>query len=675
MAPRLRQLLFGLVVAALWLVVAAPALAAPTAKYGVVTVDLRPEGGEVPTHLCVVSEVASPRARTRLSDLLVAGDGEVREDGRIWPVQGAAWGAEGIPPSRSCGAECAPQVLLPTRFHRASELHAACTADSLISEDAALHEPRLLVMMLEHLEGSPPAIESVALAGGVVTIGVEADLRRIVVTARSLGGHYEPQRRSVRAEGGGDAKLVVLPLAPRCQWAEFVIPSGRLRERDRQRLGVRVLDDAVDVDTCVGTLAGDGHLRILVPRVEPGRQAGIAVAVAADGGRDAGHFGGRWEGPWPPPIQTLKAHQIAFVWRPPECVYSETSCPRAELEAGITCTATRAGDACHYLCPEEVDAGDPVVLAPPLTVRFEKEDPRQRWTDILSRVGQTLGSYVTGDTVYVHADIRGWEKDVPGARIRHLEILGADGSARRFPLAGVERVQIPLPGPTCEPLRAKAIGDRFYDEELAPIRGGEVILDAPERRARIMTFNLLLAQGGSLALLPSAPPEIDDPSYFVVLGQLAARFRPRRPKLARLSGELRLGGTIGQWGFYSTDSIGDDPRRTDKTPIWVRFLFEPAIVVDIVHPVSMSAGLGIGGSWPLRSEDVPDVGRFSPILAPSLDARFAVRRWLSLVLQARMVFGERTLATLEAEGDPMMAQRAALQTYSLAGLYGLLVSF
>ncbi|MCA9638984.1 MAG: hypothetical protein KC420_23310, partial [Myxococcales bacterium] len=82
-----------------------------------------------------------------------------------------------------------------------------------------------------------------------------------------------------------------------------------------------------------------------------------------------------------------------------------------------------------------------------------------------------------------------------------------------------------------------------------------------------------------------------------------------------------------------------------------------------------------GGSWPLRSEDVPDVGRFSPILAPSLDARFAVRRWLSLVLQARMVFGERTLATLESPADQMMAERAALQTYSLAGLYGLLVSF
>jgi len=657
-------------------------VAAAEERYGVVTVDLRPEGGEVPTHLCVVSEVAGPRARLRLSELLVAGAGEPSAEGRTWRVGTAAWGGTGEPEAVSCGAECAPQVLLPNRFNfnkGASELFAACTVDTLSSEDVALAEPRLLVMMLEHLEGSPPAIESVALAGGVVTIGVEANLRRIVVTARSLGGHYGPQRRSVRAEGGGgDNKLVVLPLAPRCQWTDVVLPNTRLRQRDRSRLGVKILDTAADIDACVGPLQGDGHLRVRVPRVEPGRAASIAVAIAADPtrGDGSGHFGGRWEGPWPAPTQTLKAHQIAFSWRPPECVYPEGVCPRAELEAGISCAATRAGDTCHYLCPEDVDASDPVALTPPLAVRFEKDDPRQRWTDILSRVGQTLTSYVTGDTVYVHADIREWRTDVPGARIRHLEILGADGSARRFPAGGAERIQIPLPGPSCESLRTKVIGDRYYHEELAQVRGGEVILQAPERRARIMTFNLMLAQGGMLALIPDAPAAIDDPSYFVVLGQLAARFRPRKPKYARYSGEIRLGGTIGQWGYYGIDSLDDDPRRTDRKPIWIRFLVEPAVIIDIVHPVSMSAGLGVGGAWPLRAGDVADTGRFSPILAPSLDARLAVRPWLSLVLQARAVFGERTLTAIgDGSGEATMATRSALRTYSIAGLYGLLFSF
>ncbi|HGG57532.1 MAG TPA: hypothetical protein ENK31_07030, partial [Nannocystis exedens] len=309
-------------------------------RYGVVTVDLRPEGGDVPTHLCVVSEVAGPRTRSRLSELLVGERGASGSEGQSWRVGAVAWGGSGEPATVSCVAACAPQVLLPARFKRASELFAACTADTLSSEGAALHEPRLLVLMLEHLEGSPPAIESVALAGGVVTIGVEADLRQVVVTARSLGGHYGPQRRSARAEGGGgNNKLVVLPIAPRCQWTDLVLPHVRLRERDRGRIGLRILDQRADIDACVGALEGDGHLRVRVPRVEPGRGASITVAVAEDPERrdGAGHFGGRWEGPWPAPTQTLKAHQIAFSWRSPECVYPADSCPRAELEAGITC--------------------------------------------------------------------------------------------------------------------------------------------------------------------------------------------------------------------------------------------------------------------------------------------------------------------------------------------------
>ncbi|MEZ4448660.1 MAG: hypothetical protein R3B09_04205 [Nannocystaceae bacterium] len=663
---------------ALALGVAAPAAAAEE-RYGVVTIDLRPEHGEVPTHLCVVSEVAGPRTRNRLSEYLSPGPGEPSEDGRTWDVLPQAWGAKLDPGAGqapgACGQECRPRVVLPSRFDRASELFVACTADSLSSDDAAVAEPRLLVMMLEHLEGSPPSIESVALAGGVVTIGVQGALRRIVVTARSLGGHYEAQRRSARAEGqSGETKLVLLPLQPRCQWSELVLPGVRLRQRDRPRLTVQLDERPLDVEGCVDALAGDNHLRVRLPRTPPGRSAAIAVALSPDAGGEGamGHFGGRWDGPWPPSQVTLRAHQVTFSWRPPECVYPTGVCPRAEIEAGIQCGAARAGDVCNYTCPEKVDVSDPVALTPPLTVTFEKDDPRQRWTDILSRGGQTLGSYVVGDAVYVHADIKSWRRDVPGARIRSLEVLGGDGSVRRFPVDGVDRLQIPLASATCEPLRAKVIGDRVYQEELAPIRGGMAELGPPEKRARIMTFNLLLAQGGSISLIHDRPESIQNPSFFVVLGQLSARFRPRRPKLARLSAELRLGGTLGQWGYYGIDSVDDPVRRTDGKPLWVRFLFEPAIVVDVVHPLSLSAGLGIGGSWPLRAEEVQNTSRFAPVYAPSLDARLAVRPWLSLVLQARVFLGERLQATFR---DGAVANVHSLQTTSMTGLYGLLFSF
>ena len=49
-----------------------PALAQASEGYGVVTLDLRPEGTDVPTHLCVVSEVKGARTRKTLRDVLEA---------------------------------------------------------------------------------------------------------------------------------------------------------------------------------------------------------------------------------------------------------------------------------------------------------------------------------------------------------------------------------------------------------------------------------------------------------------------------------------------------------------------------------------------------------------------------------------------------------------------------
>jgi len=652
------------------------AAAAPAEeRYGVVTVDLRPEVAEVPTHVCVASAAAGPRTRARLADLLAEESGDVGPEGRRWRLRPSAWGgAEGAAEAR-CGADCGPQVAPPSRIAPPSEIFVACAADSLISEDTAKRAPRVLVMMLEHLDASPPVIESLVLAGGVATIGVQTNLRRVIVTARSLGGHYAAQQRSARAETSGESKVIVLPLAPRCQWRELELPGGRLRERDRPRLSLRIGGEAADHGPCLAELRGDGRLRVLTPRVEPGARGHLELEIAADEaeGGEPGRFGGRWSGPWPPAPLPLQAYQLAVTWRPPECVYPADLCPRAELESGIVCAARRDGDLCRYRCPGEVERADPVALAPPLTVHFEREDPRQRWSDILSRPGQTLSSYATGDQVIVHAEVGAWKKDTPGSRITHLEVLGADGSVRRFPLAGVSRLRIPLPAATCEPLRYRLIGDRIYQETFAELRGGEALLGPPQRQARIMTFNLLLAQGGSLALIRGAPAEISSPSYFIFLGQLAARFRPRTPRYARLAGELRLGGTIGQWGFYSASTLNDDPRRPDDKPLWVRFLFEPALVIDLIHPVTVSTGVAIGGSWPLRADDVATAGRFAPVVSPSLDLRLAIRPWLALVLQGRAIFGERTYTTMLV-GD-MSATRRELPTPSFAGLYGLLVSF
>ncbi len=528
--------------------------------------------------------------------------------------------------------------------------------------------------MLDHLEGSPPVIESLKLTGGIATVGIEADLQRIVVTARSLGGHYLPQRRSQRAEGGGgENKLVVIPLQPRCQWVELNLPYGRVREEDRARVEMYVHGTQIDPASCVGPLRGTSRVQVRVARVGAGEPGTLELVLrpGAQAGEPA-RFGHAYTGPWPAKLVQVHATQIPLVWRPPACVVADDFCPRITLESGVGCSGRRAGGACHYTCPGGDEQHSLDAITPPLTVHFEKDHPHQRWSEILTRVGQPLTSYVTGDKVYVHADVSLWKTHVPGARVEGIAFLGDDGSVREFPLRGRDAIELALPDATCGPVRYRMIGDRKYVERTADVRGGKVLLEPPERSSRVLTFHLSLLQGGSWAFHPGGPDGLRTPAYFLGLAQVAANFRPRNPKYARLSGELRLGGSIGQWGYFGNETLSAEDRGVDRKLAWVRFLFEPALVVDIVPPLSMSAGIGIGASWPIHIADVEFTKRFAFIVTPSLDARIAIRKWIALVVQGRLLFGERTQATVV---EDMNAIRRELTTVTVVGLYGLLFSF
>lgn len=664
-----RPLLVALAVL-LWLV-AGPAWAAD--PFGVVTVDLRPQAGEVPTHICVVSQGPGPRTRNALADFV---DGKVLDDGTL-RVLSEAWGRAGKAP-RSCtgegGVSCVPRIELPQGAEASAGLHAACAADSL-SSNGGSDDARVLFLLLEHLEGSPPAIESLNLTGGVATIGVTANLRRVVVTARSLGGHYTPHERSYRAERSGlDSTLIVLPITPRCQSVDVVLKGTRVRSGDRERMRLAVHGQWLDVDSCIGALRGSSHMAVQIPRAPP---EGGSVEVFVDpreGERPtATRFGGRWDGQWPSSRFELSAEQIAFTWERPECIYPENSCPSAMLADGVQCSATSVDGACQYLCPGEVDTSQIIEIDFPVVVTFKKEGPRQIWTDILQRPGQVLTSYVPGDQIYLDADLGDWKTEIPGSRISGFEILGNDGTVRRYGVGGARTLNVHVPSATCAPIRYELVGDLHYKEGVATTKDGRLEFGDARKTARILSFNLTIAQGGGAGLISGAPPNVVTEYYFLGQAQLAANFRPRQAKYARVAGELRLGAHIGQWGFYGPETVAANPRRVRTKVAWGRFLFEPAVVIDVVHPLSISAGIGLGSSWPLQGSNVPTTDRFSFILAPSIDARFYVRRWISFVLQGRGVFFERTsLVELDANGD---LDRKLRRTVTLYGLYGVVLNF
>lgn len=655
-----------------------PTSAQAAKPYGVVTIDLRPEIGEVPTHLCVVSQGKGPRTRQALVELLRApestAESEQASDALI--LDPASWGGSADDSICEADGACVPRVELPLSSAQADELWVACTSDNLAPAAASDGgQSRVLVMMLEHLEGSPPLLESLKLAGGVATIGVQADLGRIVVTARSLGGHYQAHSRAFRAEEGSDrSELVVLPIAPRCHTIEVELPGVRLRESDRERLLVRANEIELDAKTCVGPLRGGPRMRVAVSRASGFGRIEVELPPVEGETPTATRFAGSWDTAWPAGELRLDPHQIAFIWSPPACVWATGTCPAATLEGGISCEATALDDgSCQYLCPGS-STQEWVDVSPPVAVTFEKQDPHQRWNEIVQRPGQTLSEYVDPEQIYLAADLSNWRIDVPGSRTSHVELLDNDGSTRRYAVADVQRLRILAPHASCDPLRFRLVGDRRYLEGSAPVQDGAVEFGPVHKTARLLTFNILLAQGGGPAIAyGGAPSNLTDPVYFTAIGQLTANFRPRHPRFARVAYEMRLGGTLGQWGYFGPGSIHDDPRRVTTKVAWARILFEPAVVVDVIPPLAVSFGIGVGGSWPINNNDVRQTDRFGFVLSPSADVRFAIRRWVALVVQGRAILRERTVVAVDVVGsEPLVRQ---FPNVSLLGLYGVLFSF
>ncbi|MBX7083756.1 MAG: hypothetical protein K1X88_31390 [Nannocystaceae bacterium] len=652
-------------------------------RHGVVTLDLRPTAGGTPTHLCVVSESKSERARDRLWDLLEEQPEKVGAAGGVqttaWRVRPKAWdGADDSVAHQQCAqdivGDCRPRVELPTSLTQANDFYAACTFDSL-ADGGAIDDPRPLFVLLEHLEGSPPRIESIRLAGGVATIGVGADLDRVVVTARSLGGAYLPHARSERGSkeqssdvGPGSTRsvLVVLPLRPRCQIVELTLPRTTLQPDDRGRLSVRAHGVALDVDKCVGPLLGNEVLQLRLPQAPLG-VGSIDVELRASGGRPAARFGARYDGAWPERIPfALRFEQVSFRWRRPSCIYPNDRCPAATLANGIECVGTPTKTGCDYRCPGTVDSTS-IDLDLPVEVTFEKTSPVQRWQDTLAHAGQTLSSYVDADKIHLDANVSDWDTDTPDNQISRVEIFGEDGTAKQYGVTHVPNLQLKVPGASCEPVRYRPVGDRSYDEGIANVANGRIEFGPPYRTARRVGFNVTLAIGGGPAWTSYAGNGAKPPLYFSGLGMFAIELRPRKPKLSRLAVEFRMGGTLGR---YAVVKRGDEDTTTStsRDTGWARLLFEPGLVFAAHQRLAIGVGLGLGMSLPFRRQEDIASDRLRFIASPNFDFRFRVRRWLRLVLQFRGVVHEQPFQ-LGTPSDPFSPKHDTAGSFiTLAGV-------
>lgn len=633
--------------------------------YGVVTIDLRPERGDVPTHLCVVSEVAGPRARQTLDQLMRGApnsEGEVELNTQMWPE------FEAVPSCASPGV-CAPRIRVPGTQVQAQDFAVACVKDDLKSNRVE-RDPRLLVLMLEHLEGSPPALDSLNLAGGVATIGVQLDLRRVVVTARSLGGHYAPHDRSYHAEvSDGSRKMVALPISPRCAWTALLLPGAQISEGQRARLRLVAQGRSMEAERCIGPLDGSSTLRAMLPPGEGTGQIILERRAKDDSPEpDALSFRGQWRGQWPDELLELSPLRIHFRWRGPECIYPRGQCPAASLASGQHCSVNFRDELCHYSCPGEDQPADGERIRLPVQVTFEKKRPVQRWSDTLESPGQILASYVDPSRRFLRADLRDWQSGGPGARVRHIDLMTSDGATQRHAVDGRKVLELRVPHASCELMRYRFSGDREYRELLAPVRDGKVVLAPPYASARLARFGVSLVQGGGPSFMTGKEQTLLlPPTNYLGILQLVMNLRALRPKIPRLSWDFRLGASLGQWGYFEGRE-GTVPRRIDRRLAWVRFLAGVAAVVDLWPRVRASLGVDFGGSWPLKFQKDFPIETRNFLVIPTLGTEIQIRRNVALDLQLRAIVGESYLRIDTGETKP-------LETISVAGLYGIRLNF
>ncbi len=651
-----------LAICALW-----PATARADDPYGVVTVDLRPRGGDVPTHVCVTSAVGSARARQKLSEIAhLGGDGGLSLLARE--------SVTSIAEQQACtqdGDPCAPWVVTPPTGNGRGNF-VACTADQVppSSNDKA---SRVLVLVLEQLEAAPPAIESVNLAGGILTVGVGTDLRRAVIGVRSLGGDYLAHSRSFRGENATrEGVTIALPIEPRCQARAIELRGAHLPEAARSRLDITLDGVTVNSERCVMAVAGASTLRVRLPGPRDDASM-LRVALRAATGGIADSWSGLYATTSPGSVK-LDPDALRLSWTVPACIVDAGTCPSAQLENGTSCLGTRGEGVCDYVCAGE---GDAASVSTPTSVRMVRGAAKQAFTVIVQRPGQIVDGDVPSTATQLRVDLTKFETNRPGNRITGLEVSGEDGSVRRFSTKGRKQLSVVVPGASCEPVRVRWIGDLDYHESTAIVRDGELVLDPPSASARILSFHFDVLQGGGpVALIDSDVQQGRDvrtPVHFNALFQIAARFRPRKSKWSRLVGELRLGGTIGQWGYYSADYADVSPRPGRPKVPWMRFLVEPALYVDIAPVFGMSFALGLGSSWAPRTGDFVATDRYHFVASPAIDLRFHVRRWLSFVVQGRVFAGETVVLETPVPGGDVVSKE--LKAVSVIGLYGLQFRF
>lgn len=448
------------------LLIAAPAAAQ---EYKLV---LTPEPGQAPpARVCLLSRNRTMKAdraqglTQSLADRVTCADRTCEAARDTRPVR-----------CRSCPAEPHPGCRARVELgERALDDYSVVCAD----DDTAPPEGGTVYISVESVEAeNPPRFYGFEVSGGRVRWSSFEPISR--PSYRVLGGDFETSRFSY-PRGASDEPWAEVPVRRRCRCLDT-----------RVQLGVGAIESVRvdDAEVCRGEPSAEGLVPVEVPAVEQDRVAAMRV--------EASHasLGGRWSTRWPPvPIELAPRH-FSFDWTIP-CIWPRPDrCPVATIR-GAACRSPGPADGrCRYDCQVIADGA----VNPPLPVHLGLDDPDIQLSEILGAPGQALVGRVPADARVVWTDVSSWQRDVPGDRIRAIEVLAVDGTRMTIELTAedTDRLTVPLPGARCgTSLRTELIGERSYAPGFGRIEpGGRLVV--PDPTELVVPWDVHLSLGGGM---------------------------------------------------------------------------------------------------------------------------------------------------------------------------------
>ncbi|MCA9539840.1 MAG: hypothetical protein KC620_13175 [Myxococcales bacterium] len=610
---------------------------------------LTPEPGQAPpAQVCLASRSRSMRAVRGDADYLQSLSQRAVCEGRTCEAKDD--GQTGR--CRTCPAERHPdcRALLDLGERAPFEYTVVCARD-----DTAPRAGGTIYIAVETVEAeNPPEFHGLEVSGGRVRWSPVAAISR--PSYRVLGGDFESSRLSY-PRGATEEPWAEVPVRRRCQCVDARLISGFGTLEEARIDGAPV---------CHGERNNEGFVAVEVPAITGDRVRELTLSSKL------AVLGAAWSDRWPVVPIRPTPHRFGFAWHMP-CEWPAETCPTAQIR-GAVCQSTRTDDTCQYAC--DVLADDPVT--PPVEVEWSLDEPYLRWRGIVGAVGAQIAGEVPDEQRLVRLDVSAWPRDVPGDRIRGIEVLTPDGRTRTIEINDRTKgeVIIPVAGTHCGTiLRTRIIGERSYTPGYAGVERG-ARLEASAPGATVIPWDAVVSFGGGLAVLAYQGPQGAVQNAPTWLLETTMGIRYRRPGERWFVQVQGVANYFGSWP-YTPLSLPGEPVKLRQSSN-AAFFAEAHFGLSQVFRTTAGHGfVGVGGGAlvPIGEADTDRLesraGIGSVVLGVEVPMGAGLEDWRFVRMTLRWLYGGGTRQFTSNFDGPLTITREPVHAILLTTAFAL----